>query len=575
MSPKGFRRLAAAVLAVILFINLLPAPASAEEPGAAEIKDQITAIYKKARSRSGKSSFSGFCASLVNWQTYLLGIDSGLRRCDGKNEYNIRSAEEKTASGYYTRCFSDADYSLEQALNAITINGTRNAYNMVVGFQSTKTSAGKRYGHTCFIHAIIDGVVYFVESDPLRIGGRYYASGKVITATIAEFASDYNSWTDFEGIVEYIKDPYETLCESYSTDIYVQITEQTPLRTEPCDFAAENIGETIRTIRSGEIFEIACILRNPEGEYWYKAADGAYFKANAAAFLSGQFDSVRIQDASAPAVLAKGEGFQIGGVVSTGGSTVSVLRGQIYCGASGTGVLIRNVTQSMSGNSVSLSGGGISQSLDFGALDQGTYHFVLSAVVYNRYVADGEMKCQWQTVDLWTADFVVTDTPENYVVAALDLQGGEEAAQQVVLARGEGLEHCVEPTRPGYSFDGWATEENAVSESGGIEENTTLYACWSLWEEVLNGWRWVDGTWRFYRRGVQCAGWMEVCGIPYYFGEDGPLEQGWLELDGQYFYLYENGSAAVGTVVLEGVSYTFDENGVLQQPETENADAAE
>lgn len=557
MPLKALRRLAAAMLAVFLFISLLPAPAMAEEPTAEEIKSQITSIYKKAKSRSRKSSFSGMCGSLVNWQAYLLGIDSSLAHWNGKDEYNKRAAEDFTDTGYYVRCFPDDDYSLEGALNAITLNGTRNAYNLVVGFQWTKTSAGKKYGHTCFIHAILDGVVYYVESDPLRVNGRYYAAGKIITATISEFAADYRSWTDFEGIVEYIKAPYEDRCTEISTDIYVQVEEETPLRTEPCDFAVENIGQTTRTIRPGEIFRITSILLTPEGEYWYKVASGAYFKADGAKLLSGQFDSVSISSVQAPAVLACGEDFQVGGTVTSGGSTVAMLRSQIYSGASGTGVLLQSAIHQVGGTGAALSGSG----LDFASLEPGTYHLALSAVVYDEFIENGRLARSWQTVDLWTGDFVVTDDPEGLVVAALDLQGGD-GARQVVLERGQGLSDRQEPRREGYRFDGWLTESDAPSQS--IGEDTSLHAAWSPEGDTLNGWHWVDGTWRFYRLGQMCAGWLEVCGISYYFGEDGSPKQGWLELDGQKFYLYENGSAAVGTVEVDGVSCTFDACGALQ-----------
>lgn len=574
MPHRGLRRFVTLVLAVFLLLGMLPAPARAEEPTPEQIKKQITTLYAKAKARSGKESMSGYCAALVNWQLYLLGIDSSLKHCNGKDEYNIRSAEEKTESGYYTRCFSCEDYSLEEALNAITMDGQRNAYNLVVGFQWTKTDAGKRYGHTCFISAIIDGVVYFVESDPIHIAGRYYSSGKAITATIAEFAADYKSWTAFEGIVEYIKDPYEKLCTSYSTDIYVQLTQDTPVRTEPCDFAEENIGLDTRTARSGEIFRVTCILNTPEGEYWYKAADGAYFKAEGTKLLSGQFDSVQVRDVTAPAVLTAGEEFTPGGTVTAGNSTVSMLRGQIYSGSSGTGVLLENVTQQVGGSTTSLSDGEISRELHFSELDPGEYHFVLSAVAYNRYVEDGELNCQWQTVDLWAVDFVVTEEPDAYVVAALDTNGGESALRQAVVAAGEPVSTGTEPQRPGYAFSGWSTGADETA-GGGIDTDTTVYACWSPQEEILNGWRWVDGAWLFYRRGVQCAGWLEVHGILYYFYEDGSLHQGWLELDGETYYLYENGSAAVGAVEIDGVSYCFDENGALVRPEPEPTEPSE
>jgi hypothetical protein len=45
---------------------------------------------------------------------------------------------------------------------------------MVVGFQKTNTAAGSIYGHALVVHAILDGIVYFVECYDSAVGGRYW-----------------------------------------------------------------------------------------------------------------------------------------------------------------------------------------------------------------------------------------------------------------------------------------------------------------------------------------------------------------------------------------------------------------
>ena len=150
------------------------------------------------------------------------------------------------------------------------------------------------------------------------------------------------------------------------------------------------------------------------------------------------------------------------------------------------------------------------------------------------------------------------------------------------MPEGHALRPILAPRRSGYGFKGWYTAAGFEGRScDTVQENTILYAHWAMREDVLEGWHWIDGAWRFYRQGAQCTGWLDVDGVRYYFESSGPRQQGWLELNGQRFYLYENGSVAVGTVVLDDVEYIFDANGVLEydgstaSDETQTGDGAQ
>lgn len=63
-------------------------------------------------------------------------------------------------------------------------------------------AAGRKYGHTCFIHAIIDGKVYFSDSQTVKIGQKEYPEGTPVSCTIEEFGRFYEPWT-FEGTIHF------------------------------------------------------------------------------------------------------------------------------------------------------------------------------------------------------------------------------------------------------------------------------------------------------------------------------------------------------------------------------------
>ena len=101
------------VLTLLLLMPLATVDAADEtDPAVIQLQQQIRNTYAEARRRSGFYSFNGWCGSLVNWQTYLLGIDSAVHGCDGKNEYDMYARLDTTCGGYKVKSYPVSQYTI-------------------------------------------------------------------------------------------------------------------------------------------------------------------------------------------------------------------------------------------------------------------------------------------------------------------------------------------------------------------------------------------------------------------------------------------------------------------------------
>lgn len=191
-----------------LLLQMLAFPAAAAQSGSTplthseDLCQKITYFYKASLEYAEKTSFDGYCAFYVNTQLYLLGINRKYVAGNGNEEWENYRYLDQTNGGYKVHPYGASGYSLTGALKAISGNGTKNVYNILIGFQRGVSPAGRKYGHTCFIHAIIDGKVYFSDSQKVRIGTAEYREGTPIVCTIEEFGTFYKPWT-FEGAIHF------------------------------------------------------------------------------------------------------------------------------------------------------------------------------------------------------------------------------------------------------------------------------------------------------------------------------------------------------------------------------------
>lgn len=169
--------------------------------GPDDITRQIENTYAAAKSRTGWDSFNGYCATYVNWQLVVLGINRRYISGNGKDEFDNYKNLTKTAGGYAVTAYPASEYTLSEALDTISLNGAKDVYNILIGFEKGHEGAGTLYGHTCFIHAILGGVVYYSESFDAYIGGEYYPEGAPIACDIATFCAYYDEWAVLDGVI--------------------------------------------------------------------------------------------------------------------------------------------------------------------------------------------------------------------------------------------------------------------------------------------------------------------------------------------------------------------------------------
>ncbi len=203
---KRIISIAAAALITAAAVFVVPAQTSAMQGDDAQaITKQISDTYKAAKKRNGGESFSGYCAKYVRHQLYVLGIDTEFVGGNGNEKYDIYRKLTTTTGGYAVTAYSGSDYSLKSALEEMTGEGAKNVYNILVGFEKSGTSAGKKYGHVFFIHAVLGGTVYYSENS----SNSYGSEGSVLTCSISDLAARYSSSNGYvlDGLIHFYMAP--------------------------------------------------------------------------------------------------------------------------------------------------------------------------------------------------------------------------------------------------------------------------------------------------------------------------------------------------------------------------------
>ena len=531
---KKIRRILSLALAILLMATaLLPAPATASANGPDEIKQQIKRIYKKTRSYFGRDSFDGFCGMFVSGQMYFLGISTSMIGGNGNEQYDTYSRMKYTSGGYRVKAYPARKYTLQAALNDITNNGTKDAYNILVGFQKTKSTLGKRYGHASVIHAILDGTVYFTESYQVRLGGKTYPEGAPISCSIEEYCRYFgNSTTEFDGVIYFGLKTYTEKCKVYAASLSAVVTEDTVVRSQPCDVGVDDSSELIHGVNAGDQLTVTGLYLNTEGEYWYQVVceQEAYILADKVEVSKLFFNDVSISGVKAPTALRKGKSFSVQGTVTAEINSLYSIRAQVYALADGQETLAISASDVADSKIYDLDYSTISQKLAFRKLGVGAYRYELAAVIGNHYIENGELQIGWDTVRLWSSEFRVTEQKMTCSTVKFDACGGSVAMNQTVLLPEESIGRLPEVHRAGHVFLGWYTAPEGgqqVDETYCPEKSVTLYAHWISNQDLRAQWQ-ISGQYRyFYSDGLSTMGCIEVDGVLYYFSTIDALGQSW------------------------------------------------
>ncbi len=197
-------RLIALALCICMLIPVLPLStyAEVEIPTGQDLIDRIEYTYAWAKRYTGYSTFKNYCAHYVNTQLLLLGINTRYVGGNGNDEYDNYKDLSYTGGGRKIHDYPATNATFKETLERIAAQGDV-VTDVLVGFQWTSTTAGKKYGHSFLIHGIIDGYVYFSDSFNLTLGGKYYKEGSAIKCTIDQLVSYYGRTSAYtlEGLI--------------------------------------------------------------------------------------------------------------------------------------------------------------------------------------------------------------------------------------------------------------------------------------------------------------------------------------------------------------------------------------
>ncbi len=530
MCKKILRILSLALALLLVVTAVAPASVSAAATKADEIKQQIKATYRKACSYYGRDTFDGYCGALVNAELYLLGINSYVEHYDGRDQYDGYCRKTTTSGGYGVKAYPASAYSMREALNHITANGTKDAYNILLGIDKTKSTLGQRYGHACVIHAILDGKVYLMESYDVKFRGKTYPEGTPIVFTIDEFCEYYAySTVKYDGIIHFGLKTYDVQCDRYPASFMAAVHTAGKIMSQPCESYVHGSSKVVGSLIAGTTVEVKGLYLNTEGEYWYQV-NGGYVPAETLQAQQFLFDDVQVTGATAPAVLRQGRAYHVKGSISTKANSIYTVRAQIYNMDGETPLQILNTAMVVQAKSYDLEDSVISKKLTFRKLPVGSYRYELAAVVGNYYVENGQLQTYWNTVNLWSSDFQVTEEKTGSDTVMFDPCGGEVALNQTAVAVGSAIGSLPTAQREGYVFLGWFTDSvggERVTEEFVPDDSTTLYAQWSSIEELQNYWQEYGDSWYFYSDGMTTMGCVEIGGTLYYFSSVDPVGQSW------------------------------------------------
>ena len=534
MNKKYLRRLSLILTVVMILGAVLSAPVSASPTTETQIKQQIAATYKKSKAFYGWDSFHGFCGALVNAQLYLLGITDTVLGVDGRDAFDTFKRLSVTSGGFGVKAYPAGLYSLKSALNAITKNGTVDAYNILVGFQKTPSVLGRRYGHAVVIHAILDGTVYFVESYNVTINGVYYKEGTPLTASIEDFAAYYaDTTTQFDGVIHFGLKTYADSCTEYPSNATGTVVAEGNIWSQPCEDGVNGASQIMGQLTAGQQVEITGLYLNTENQYWYELSggEGGYVPVEMLSISQLRYEDVKLSNVAAPTVLTKGRSFSVKGAVTSQINSIYSIRARVYRPEADQMGQVINTSDTVEGKAYDLLRSKISGGLSFRTLEAGQYRYELAAIVANYYVEGGQLMTGWNTIVLWSSDFLVVEDQTKGFTVSFDACGGTTPLNQSVVPQGMSIGNTDVAQRPGYVFLGWFTEAEGgerVTADFVPEENMTIYAHWVSYEQLCNEWLAGGNCWYLYSDGVTTMVCMELEGALYYFSAMEPMCQSWM-----------------------------------------------
>ena len=547
------KRTLALLVCLVLLLAALPGTVLAANGGDYDVAttiEQIQRIYAQSLEAAQVESFQGLCGLMTSMQLWHMGINTNLTSGgNGNEQYDFYTSQGVTSGGYHVTAYSSEDYTLLEILNKITRNGTQNAENILVGFEFTNTEMGGIYGHACVIHKIIDGKVYFLENYNCIYGG---PEGTVNICTIEEFARFYEDWTVLDGVIHFGRRLYADKCQTFSTDLFLRTRFSSTLRSEPC-LVNENYCQRLRSLSPGELLHATAVMKNPQGELYYRIDDGqqvGYVAANAVTVFRLNGEALTAEELEIPSAIEPDKPLTISGKVNAPFCAISAISARIY---DRDGDEVAQVKLETKGSSVELKK--LNDQLKTLELAEGSYTLRIYATAASVGIRGISLLNYYKDQLIHTQTLTVGKLPMGRQTPQEETVSAEAETRDGWFYR-NGTWYCYKYQRP---CTGWVTY---------LGIDYYLKADGS----VTTGWAEVDGWNRYFTAsGALCTGWLTDASGTRCWLSDGTEAEGLQEIDGRLYYFGEDYLLVTyGTVTVDGVSYEIQPDGTaLELPPEE------
>lgn len=464
------------LIAAVLTLAAVICPVSAEEQPRQEIlMEQTRKSYEDSKRSAGRDSFAGLCGVLTSHQLYNMGINTTVIGGDGKNQFDLYKNKTRTSGGYTVHPYYAREFTLEQALCAVSDFGKKEVHNILVGFEETKTENGYSKGHSCVINAIYLGKVYFVESYRTAYGN----AGEAVACTISEFAQFFSDWTAYEGLIYFGNLGYCDTCTTHGTDLYVRTRFELELRSQPC-LVGKKSCRALRTVSAGELLHATAVMQTPDGALFYRVSScgmQGYLPADAAYPVRINPEEITAK-LTVPETLKAGEKGAVTGTVQADHGLINTVTLTV---TDENGEQRICLCKSVEKQVVTVDK--LFAEADFGSLPKGSYMLSVSAQSASAVVRESRLVFD-------TADITLTE-------CTLRIGTPQDAGQ-------------AEETAQSAPPDGWSLQNGVW----GCRKKGRACTGWQTWLGL-----------RYYLKkdGTVTAGKAEIDGKTYYFTDTGAL----------------------------------------------------
>ncbi len=267
-------------------------------------------------------------------------------------------------------------------------------------------------------------------------------------------------------------------------------------RTLPCYASTDSSTVAIAQYNSGDELTCTGLVKNTEGEYWYKtlSSSGAtgYVRAAYMDYTEELLTDIKLTGHTKPNGHIQGTGFVVDGTISTSYNQLTAVSAYIHDGFGTSGATETGYRATVSNNTYTLAGSAVDENTWMSVMDKGPYTMAITAEYKNCYVEnDTTLKTNTGKILLAEDYFMVitsavtqsscSHTNQSYVVKA-----------STCTSQGTSIEACTtcgligktSTTTGAHKWGDWVTVEATCTTAG--SKTRTCSACNETETEILS-----------------------------------------------------------------------------------------